>query len=280
MPRPSNPGLGRLSKKRCREAPLPYLHGRLYRRLAIVVLALSAYWPTLRMGFLWDDHVMIEANPSLRHWSSPTSNRIFTPDPFNGHGDPYYRPLQTLANRCDYTLWGLHPFGYHLTNLAFHAGQRRPGRRTRHRARLWPACGAPAGCLFAVHPIVVEQLMIIAGRAELMTLLSSFWSTCFFFFRRRPRVGRGGGRLCAARSCRKESAIITPAFFCFLAGSGRKNGRLIASMVHVLAVTVALSRASFSCGRVARLPVIPSLYGRRAFRVQAFPRIMAPYARL
>src|SRR3989338_8816354 len=95
---------------------------RLSRRyqLMIGVLALTAYAPTLRMGFLWDDHVMIEANPALHQWSWQNLKHDFTTDVFDHQGDPYYRPAQTLMNRLDYTLWGARPVGFHLTNLLFH----------------------------------------------------------------------------------------------------------------------------------------------------------------
>ena len=32
----------------------------------LVLLAFTAYAPTLKLGFMWDDHVMIENNPHLR----------------------------------------------------------------------------------------------------------------------------------------------------------------------------------------------------------------------
>ena len=98
----------------------PHDLSRPYRFLAIAALALVAYWPTFQVGFLWDDHVMIETNPALREWSWQAVKHDFTTDVFEGNGDPYFRPAATLLSLMDFTLWGLKPFGYHMTNWIGH----------------------------------------------------------------------------------------------------------------------------------------------------------------
>ncbi|HVO33289.1 MAG TPA: tetratricopeptide repeat protein [Elusimicrobiota bacterium] len=137
------------------------------RRFIIVVLAFSAYWPTLKMGFLWDDHVMIETNARIQHWSWHNLRTDFTSDAFEGRGDAYYRPAQLFANRLDYSLWGLRPFGFHLTNFAAHAANAILVDALIIAFGFSPLTALLCATLFAVHPIAVEQLMIIAGRAEL-----------------------------------------------------------------------------------------------------------------
>src|SRR4030095_9619717 len=32
----------------------------------------------------------------------------------------FYRPISTLSYSLDYSIWGLNPFGYHLTDLILH----------------------------------------------------------------------------------------------------------------------------------------------------------------
>jgi protein O-mannosyl-transferase len=178
-------------------------------RLMIAVLAVTAYAPTLKMGFLWDDHVMIEANPAIRSWSPANLKHDFTTDVFDGHGDRYYRPLQTVFNRIDYTIWKLRPFGYHLTNLLFHIGS------AILVAELAICIGLPAltallaGCLFAVHPIGVEQLMIIAGRAELMGLFFSLATILLFVKNTRQTIAWGWVAYIAALLS-KESSVVIP----------------------------------------------------------------------
>ncbi len=146
------------------------------RWLIIAVLAFTAFAPTLRLGFLWDDHVMIENNPHIQSWSWANVRHDFTSDAFEGQGNPYYRPAQLFLNRLDYTFWGLRPFGYHLTNLAAHTLNALLIDMLVVALGFSPLVALLCATLFAVHPIGVEQLMIIAGRAELLGLTCTLWT--------------------------------------------------------------------------------------------------------
>jgi tetratricopeptide (TPR) repeat protein len=181
-----------------------------YKRIvAILALALVAYWPTLRLGFLWDDHVMIEGNPALREWSAKTLKHDFTTDVFDGQGDPYYRPAQTLLNRLDYTIWGLRPFGYHLTNWVGHALNAILVGELAMALGLGSFVAVLGGCLFAVHPIPVEQLMIIAGRAEIFGLTFVLLSL-LLLLREETWAWALGWFAYVIALLFKESALITP----------------------------------------------------------------------
>lgn len=137
----------------------------------LILLGVLAYWPVLRVPFMWDDPQMILANSHITAWTWDNLKHTFTHDVFN-QGIPYYRPLQTLLNMVDFSLYGFRPAGYHLTNLLIHLlnilllflvlGELRFTRT---------AAFCVAGA-FAVHPIIVQELMVVAGRAE---LLSSFF---------------------------------------------------------------------------------------------------------
>ncbi|MFA5975555.1 MAG: tetratricopeptide repeat protein [Elusimicrobiota bacterium] len=206
-------------------------------RLVIVVLALTAFWPVLHLGFLWDDHVMIETNPSMTHWSLSVLREDFTTDAFRGQGDAYYRPAQILTNRVDYTLWGLRPFGYHLTNLLTHA------LNALLAAELVAAFGFSAlvalstGCLLAVHPIVVEQLMIVAGRAELFGLCFTLLTLLVLF--------------------RKGVPSATTASFLFFMGLLYKESVLVLPLLAVLCFALRRERAERYLRILWLLPVIP-----------------------
>ena len=132
--------------------------------LTVVVLAFAAYAPTLKVGFLWDDHVIIVHNPWIRQWSWNNLRHDFLSDNTQGHGDDYYRPLQAVSHRLDYSLWGLNPMGYHLSDLLFHAAA---GLLL---VQLVLALGFPSmtalltGCLFVVHPGGIEQFLVASGR--------------------------------------------------------------------------------------------------------------------
>jgi tetratricopeptide (TPR) repeat protein len=257
--------------------PTPDALSRSRRIFIILVLALVAYWPTLRLGFLWDDHVMIESNPVLREWSISNLKQDFSRDPFSGMGDPYYRPLQTLANRVDYTFWGLHPFGYHLTNLLFHMANSVLIGELVIALGFSPLVALLAGCLFGVHPIVVEQLMIIAGRAELMALCFSLMNL-LLFIQEGSLFLIAGSIVYLLALFSKESAIMTPILFLLVAWFRKKQQPLSNRLWIYLAITgLYLVARSLAVG--SRLPSIPPLYAGRFF-VQAFPKILAVYFRL
>src|SRR5262245_44048012 len=100
---------------------------RLFKRpeALLVLLGFLAYGPTLRVGFLYDDHILIESNPALRSWSPSVLKNDLSTGMFRhprGQGTDFFRPLQTWSTRLEYSLFGLHPFPYHLTNWLFQVG--------------------------------------------------------------------------------------------------------------------------------------------------------------
>jgi len=177
----------------------------------ILLAGLLAFGLTLRVGFLWDDHRMIEQNPRLELTASNLA-AAFKGDPFSQDLN-YYRPLQTVSNMTDFAVWGYRPFGYHLTNFAFHAGTALLFFYLAMALGLGRGAAFCAGLLLAVHPAAVEQLLVVAGRAELASAACTLASLLllvkgrtllsFIFF------------LAAAGF--KENGIVTPALgaLCF-----------------------------------------------------------------
>jgi protein O-mannosyl-transferase len=82
-----------------------------------VLLTFTVFRSSLGHQFVaWDDLRMFTDNPHYRglgwselRWSWTTFHV----------GE--YMPLTWMTYGADYLLWGLQPFGYHLTNLALHA---------------------------------------------------------------------------------------------------------------------------------------------------------------
>src|SRR4029078_696862 len=75
------------------------------------LLACDAYINALDNPFVYDDHDTVVANASLVDLSNIRFLLIYTP----------FRPVINLSYALDRALWGVGPFGYHLTNLALHA---------------------------------------------------------------------------------------------------------------------------------------------------------------
>jgi tetratricopeptide (TPR) repeat protein len=138
---------------------------------ALVALALIAYGPLWRAGFIWDDDSMLTANPLIR--ARDGLYQFW----FTRNASDYW-PVTSTTLWFEWRLWGLHPLGYHLTNLALHLGTVALFWSVLRRLRV-PGAWL-AALLFTVHPINVESVTWIAERKNLMALLFYLLSILWF----------------------------------------------------------------------------------------------------
>ncbi len=91
--------------------------------LLIVIISFGVYANSLKGEFIWDDTHLIKNNTYVKDWGNLLAN--LTNDFFLFSQEEgkigYYRPVITLSYMLDYSLWRIKPFGYHLTNIIFHA---------------------------------------------------------------------------------------------------------------------------------------------------------------
>ncbi|OGR89999.1 MAG: hypothetical protein A2992_00400 [Elusimicrobia bacterium RIFCSPLOWO2_01_FULL_59_12] len=243
----------------------------------IAMLAITAYAPTLKTGFLWDDHITIEANPWIREWSFHALKHDFSSDVFDGHGDKYYRPLATLANRVDFTLWGLRPAGFHLTNLLIHLGNALLIAELVLALSVPPLAAFLTASLFAVHPIGAEQLMIISGRAELMSFFFSLTAVLLLLKKGRGATTAGWIAYLAALFS-KESGVMTPFVLALVfyaqrepAATYRRLGPMILALLPYLALRQSIVGPTVN---------LPSLWLTFRFVLQEFPSVIVRYLAL
>lgn len=142
------------------------------------MLTVVAFAPALRNGFVsWDDDKNFLANPHYRGLGPEQLDWMWSTFHL-GH----YVPLSWMSLGLDYVVWGMNPFGYHLTNVLLHALNAVAvyflARRLLHlgaadqRGRdhlTLPA--AFAALLFAVHPLRVESVAWVTERRDLLSLL-------------------------------------------------------------------------------------------------------------
>lgn len=147
------------------------------RSVIILILCLACiavFYNGLSGRFIWDDQQLIVDNPLIRSFSHVAD--IFRSELHFGTLTNYYRPLQTLSFMADYFLFGLRPFGYHLTNLLLHllAGILLflfLGQLTKNNF-----LSLAASLLFLVHPIQTETVDYISGRADSLVAIFIFAS--------------------------------------------------------------------------------------------------------
>ena len=138
---------------------------------ALAALVVIAYLPLLRAGFIWDDDSMLTANPLIRARDGLVQF-WFTRNALD------YWPVTSTTLWFEWRLWGMHPLGYHVTNLALHLGTVMLFWSVLRRLRM-PGAWL-AALLFAVHPINVESVAWIAERKNLLALLFYLLSILWF----------------------------------------------------------------------------------------------------
>jgi tetratricopeptide (TPR) repeat protein len=137
--------------------------------LAVVV----AFWPSLRAEFVnWDDDANFLNNLHFRGLGWPNIRWMFTTVHMSN-----YQPLSWLTSAVGYSLWGMHPAGYHATSVALHAANavlfylvaaRLLGRAVpaADPVRLSIAA-AVAALYFAVHPLRTEPVAWLSAQHDL-----------------------------------------------------------------------------------------------------------------
>eukprot|EP00049_Salpingoeca_infusionum_P026766 m.27817 g.27817 ORF g.27817 m.27817 type:complete len:648 (+) comp8977_c0_seq2:32-1975(+) len=147
--------------------------------VAIVALVAAAcYSNSLEGNFVFDDMPAIVNNADVdaaktslltlfknNFWGEPM-------DAFNAQHQSY-RPLTTLTFRWNNSIHGMDKYWFHLTNLILHAIASGLvvvlANQLFGSTSLWDA--TLAGLLFATHPVHVEAVSGLVGRAELLSAI-------------------------------------------------------------------------------------------------------------
>src|SRR3990167_8900369 len=87
--------------------------------IILAVILLIVFCNTLGNSFVYDDSVTIVNNNLIKNWKN--FHTLFSFNYFILSGEMSYRPVVTLTYFIDYSLWGLNPTGFHLTNLLLQA---------------------------------------------------------------------------------------------------------------------------------------------------------------
>ena len=137
-------------------------------------LAVVAYVNSLGGALLYDDVPDVVRNRLVRDFEVA---RIFTEPSWAtwvGIGYAGYRPVTTLSFALNHAVHGLAPAGYHVVNVALHAGVSALLVLLLVRLGLTLAVAGLAGALFATHPVHTEAVASVVGRADLLAALLAF----------------------------------------------------------------------------------------------------------
>ena len=183
-----------------------------------VLLAVAAYATSIGHDFVYDDLHMVVDNGllhSLGNW------RAILASPW--WGVEMYRPLTALTLAFDWAVGGGSPLVFHVVNVLLHAVVT---ALVYVLARKYlPVFGATvAALLFAAHPVHVEAVASVVGRAEVLAALFVLGAALAYSFdgrlaaagdvtRRRWLSSFGCLALLALALGSKEMAFATPGIF-------------------------------------------------------------------
>ncbi|MBI2091316.1 MAG: hypothetical protein HYT78_21690, partial [Deltaproteobacteria bacterium] len=131
-----------------------------------------------------DDYQTLVDNPRYRGLGWTQLSWMFTTF-YMGH----YQPLSWVTFSLDYLMWGMEPWGYHLTNLLLHAGNSLlfyfvavrllslglPQVASQRDFTLSVAAGF-ASLVFSIHPLRVESVPWATERRDVLSSLFLLWT--------------------------------------------------------------------------------------------------------
>ena len=147
---------------------------------AILAIALLAYIPAMRGGFLWDDYPFLKDNWLIQ---APDGLQRFW---FATQAEDYF-PLTSSMLWVEWRIWGDHAAGYHVMNVLLHALAAVLVWRVLRRLAV-PGAWL-AGVLFAVHPVAAASAAWITERKNTLPMALYLLSLLTYL-----RYDEGGGR--------------------------------------------------------------------------------------
>jgi len=179
--------------------------------ILFLIIGLAIYANSLGNQFFWDDEDMIVKNVYVQNFKV---NKFFTENEIAGsYGQisNYWRPLLLLSFAVDYKIWGLEPFGFHLTNTLLHilaawlvflllfklmtlyrgdSNDDKAIRRVEKKrdsfalltmtdANIFWLSFLPA-LFFLIHPLQTEAITYVSGRGDPLSAVFVFLSLLFY----------------------------------------------------------------------------------------------------
>jgi len=136
--------------------------------LLIFLLVTATFLPTLRNGFIsFDDGTYILGNVHVQKGLSWEGLQWA----FGATAAGNWHPLTWLSHMLDYQIFGLHPWGHHLTSVLIHALNSTLVFLVFRRMTGAPWRSFFLAMLFGLHPLRVESVAWAAERKDVLSVL-------------------------------------------------------------------------------------------------------------
>src|SRR5438046_1105982 len=156
----------------------------------LVAIVCIVFGQTIRHKFVnYDDDQYIYENPRVTNGLTLEGIQwAFT----HVHADNWH-PLTTISHMLDCQLYGLQPWGHHMTNVLLHAAA-----AIFLFVALWQLTGARwpsafVAAVFAIHPLRVESVAWVAERKDVLSgvfFMLTLWAYARYVRSSRPSSGR------------------------------------------------------------------------------------------
>jgi tetratricopeptide (TPR) repeat protein len=160
----------------------------------LVLVTIALYWPATGYDFVnFDDREYVGANPQVQTGLSWEGMKWAFLNPVGGN----WHPVTVLSHALDCQIYGVKPWGHHLTSVLLHALNAALvfALLQQMTGAMWRSLFVAA--LFAVHPLRVESVAWVAERKD---VLSGFFGLLALLF-----YARYAGERSEARSPKPEN---------------------------------------------------------------------------
>lgn len=153
--------------------------------VALVLLVTLAYWRAVLADFIvFDDDVAIVHNPHVQAGLTLQSIRwAFTTTYYD-----YWHPLTWISHLVDISLFGMAPWGHHLTNVVLHAVNTLLLYALARQLGFRALSSFVIAGLFGVHPLHVESVAWVVERKDVLSTVC--FLTTLLLYLRAERSGR------------------------------------------------------------------------------------------
>ncbi len=144
---------------------------------SLVLVTVALYWPAMRYDFVnFDDNLYVTSNVHVQNGLTLESVKWSFCNPVADN----WHPLTVLSHMLDCQLFGLKPWGHHLTNVLLHALN-----AALVFALLQQMTGATwrslfVAALFAIHPLRIESVAWVAERKDVLSGCFGLLSLIFY----------------------------------------------------------------------------------------------------
>ncbi|UCC94793.1 MAG: tetratricopeptide repeat protein [Candidatus Omnitrophota bacterium] len=237
--------------------------------LLLTACVIVLYGNSLGNPFIWDDRYLIIENHFIKSFENVFE--IFKHHLYYSTAgvSNFWRPLQTLFLMLDYSLWKFNPFGYHLTNIAFHLLCAFFIYLVFAELFKKRSISFLVSLLFLIHPVNSTVVNYISSRADSQVTLFILISIFLFlkYIRRPHRSLYLIGSLCSfvLSLLSKELGVILPllllAIIPFISAEGKETRDRDSRKQRPHTAELSLQGKSFLLKTVAPFFIILIIYG-------------------